>query len=34
MPPQFREFLNDMYCDDIEQLYDRFGDRVAGWRVA
>ncbi len=32
MPDKYREFLQNMYRDDIEKLYQRFGDKVAAWR--
>ncbi|MDY7079448.1 MAG: sulfotransferase [Chloroflexota bacterium] len=32
MPQKYRESLQKMYCQDIEILYERFGDRVAAWR--
>lgn len=33
LPDRFRRVLVDRYGDDIEQLYNRFGAAVAGWRV-
>ncbi|MFN3650814.1 MAG: sulfotransferase [Armatimonadota bacterium] len=33
MPPRIREALGALYAPEIERLYQRFGDRVAGWRV-
>ena len=32
MPERCRAVLSDMYRDDIERLYERFGERVAAWR--
>jgi hypothetical protein len=34
IPPRCREVLNEIYAAPIERLFERFGDRVAGWRVA
>jgi hypothetical protein len=34
MPEQYRDFLEQLYCQEIECLYARFGDRVAHWRCA
>ncbi len=34
MPPEIRRFLEQMYARDIERLYERFGESVAGWRTA
>ncbi len=32
IPNHCRKVLEDMYHEEIEALYDRFGDPVAGWR--
>jgi len=32
MPKKYRDLLKEIYCQDIENLYARFGDRVATWR--
>lgn len=29
---KFEDFLREMYCSDIEMLYQRFGDPIASWR--
>lgn len=34
MPAKYRDFLERMYCQDIEILYQRFGAPVAGWRCS
>jgi hypothetical protein len=34
MPKQYREFLEEMYCRDIELLYKRFGGPIAFWRCS
>jgi hypothetical protein len=31
VPDPYREFLRQMYADDIAALHERFGSRVAGW---
>jgi hypothetical protein len=33
MPDAYRDHLRRKFRDDIERLYDRFGDPVAAWRV-
>lgn len=32
MPERFREFLREKYRPVIEEMYARFGERVAHWR--
>lgn len=32
IPTQYERFLRRLYADQIEQLIERFGDRVAHWR--
>ena len=32
MPDHFREFLEDLYRDEIEELSHRFGERISPWR--
>lgn len=32
IPEKYRSFLEEMYREDIETLYARFGEAVAGWR--
>lgn len=34
MPVKYRKFLQDMYYQDIEILYERFGQPVAPWRIS
>lgn len=31
MPAHFRSFLEDLYAEDLERLYDRFGEPVRPW---
>ena len=32
IPKKYRDFLEEMYCRDIEVLYERFGGPIVGWR--
>jgi len=32
IPPQYRQLLEEMYCPQIEGLYERFGGKVEAWR--
>lgn len=32
LPQKYREFLEEMYCQEIELLHERFGAPVASWR--
>jgi hypothetical protein len=32
LPKQYRGFLEEMYCQEVEALYERFGTPVAAWR--
>ena len=34
MPKKYRSFLEEMYCRDIETLYERFGAPIAPWRCS
>jgi len=34
IPPKFRVYLEDMFCRDIEVLYERFGSPVEKWRCS
>jgi hypothetical protein len=34
IPAQLRSILEEIYKPEIERLYERFGERVARWRVA
>jgi hypothetical protein len=34
MPEKYRDFLKEMYCHEIELLYERFGAPVAPWRCS
>jgi len=34
MPQKYRDFLEEMYCQDIEALYELFGDPIARWRCS
>lgn len=31
MPPEYREFLTELYASELVRLRERFGDRVAHW---
>lgn len=33
IPPQFKNYLEAKYADDIERLVDRFGSTIEHWRV-
>lgn len=32
IPEQFRTMLEQQYCQEIENLYQRFGEKLANWR--
>jgi len=32
LPRKYRDFLEDLYCEELERLYDQFGGKVANWR--
>lgn len=34
LPDKYRDFLREMYCKEIEKLYERLGDPVAAWRCS
>lgn len=33
MPPEFRDFLTQMYTPEIERLVQEFGDRISHWQT-
>ncbi len=34
IPPHFQRFLRHLYADQIAQMVERFGERVAGWQTS
>ena len=34
IPKELREILTEMYANDIDALYQRFGKKVAAWRIS